>query len=186
MTLEERFGHPHWLQLHLCRRRQQRLPLPHAHRRAARRPLHRRHAEELCAQADIVAQAAKSPTSPAPTSPSYMTLSRPLKDADAIYTDVCTSMGFEHEATKRAPIFKPYQVNEALMAHAAPQPSSCTACPRTAMPKSPTPSSTGRSRSSSTRPKTACTPRRLPPHAPGRRQAAAHQSAPRLAWNHRP
>jgi ornithine carbamoyltransferase len=40
--------------------------------------------------------------------------------ADAIYTDVCTSMGFEHEVTKRAPIFKPYQVNEALMAHAAP------------------------------------------------------------------
>jgi ornithine carbamoyltransferase len=40
--------------------------------------------------------------------------------ADAVYTDVCTSMGFEHEVTKRAPIFKPYQVNEALMAHAAP------------------------------------------------------------------
>jgi ornithine carbamoyltransferase len=43
-----------------------------------------------------------------------------VKDADAIYTDVCTSMGFEHEATRRAPIFKPYQVNETLMAHAAP------------------------------------------------------------------
>ena len=43
-----------------------------------------------------------------------------VTDADAIYTDVCTSMGFEHEATKRAPIFKPFQVNEALMAHAAP------------------------------------------------------------------
>jgi ornithine carbamoyltransferase len=40
--------------------------------------------------------------------------------ADAVYTDVCTSMGFEHEVTKRAPIFKPYQVNEVLMAHAAP------------------------------------------------------------------
>ena len=40
--------------------------------------------------------------------------------ADAIYTDVCTSMGFEHEAARRAPIFKPYQVNEALMAHAQP------------------------------------------------------------------
>ena len=39
--------------------------------------------------------------------------------ADAIYTDVCTSMGSEHEATKRAPIFKPYQVNEALMSHAS-------------------------------------------------------------------
>jgi ornithine carbamoyltransferase len=40
--------------------------------------------------------------------------------ADAVYTDVCTSMGFEHEATKRAPIFKPYQVNEDLMSHAQP------------------------------------------------------------------
>jgi ornithine carbamoyltransferase len=39
-------------------------------------------------------------------------------DADAIYTDVCTSMGQEHEAARRAPIFKPFQVNEALMAHA--------------------------------------------------------------------
>jgi ornithine carbamoyltransferase len=41
--------------------------------------------------------------------------------ADAVYTDVCTSMGFEHEETKRAPIFKPYQVNEALMAYAKPE-----------------------------------------------------------------
>jgi len=39
--------------------------------------------------------------------------------AEAIYTDVCTSMGSEHEAMKRAPIFKPYQVNEALMARAS-------------------------------------------------------------------
>ena len=38
--------------------------------------------------------------------------------AAVVYTDACTSMGFEHEATKRAPIFKPYQVNEALMAQA--------------------------------------------------------------------
>jgi ornithine carbamoyltransferase len=35
--------------------------------------------------------------------------------ADAIYTDVCVSMGYEHESTKRAPIFRPFQVNEALM-----------------------------------------------------------------------
>ena len=40
--------------------------------------------------------------------------------ADAVYTDVCTSMGFEHEAARRAPIFKPYQVNEELMSHAQP------------------------------------------------------------------
>jgi ornithine carbamoyltransferase len=38
--------------------------------------------------------------------------------ADAIYTDVCTSMGQEHESARRAPLFKPYQVNEALMANA--------------------------------------------------------------------
>jgi ornithine carbamoyltransferase len=38
--------------------------------------------------------------------------------ADAIYTDVCTSMGQEHEAARRAPIFKPFQVNEALMQNA--------------------------------------------------------------------
>ncbi|MHB1022061.1 MAG: ornithine carbamoyltransferase [Acidobacteriaceae bacterium] len=43
-----------------------------------------------------------------------------VEGADAIYTDVCTSMGFEHEATKRAPIFAPYQVNEKLMSLAAP------------------------------------------------------------------
>jgi len=40
--------------------------------------------------------------------------------ADAIYTDVCTSMGQEHEAARRAPIFKPYQVNEELLSHAQP------------------------------------------------------------------
>jgi len=40
--------------------------------------------------------------------------------ADAIYTDVCVSMGMEHESAKRAPIFRPFQVNEALMAKAKP------------------------------------------------------------------
>ncbi len=44
--------------------------------------------------------------------------SKAVTGAHAVYTDVCTSMGSEHEATKRAPIFKPYQVNEALMAQA--------------------------------------------------------------------
>ncbi len=57
------------------------------------------------------------------TGGSITLLNDPVKavtGADAVYTDVCTSMGFEHESTKRAPIFKPYQVNEALMAHAQP------------------------------------------------------------------
>jgi len=43
-----------------------------------------------------------------------------VKDSDAIYTDVCVSMGMEHESTKRQPIFRPFQVNEALMAEAKP------------------------------------------------------------------
>jgi ornithine carbamoyltransferase len=42
-----------------------------------------------------------------------------VEGADAVYTDVCVSMGMEHESTKRAPIFRPFQVNEALMSKAA-------------------------------------------------------------------
>jgi ornithine carbamoyltransferase len=40
--------------------------------------------------------------------------------ADAIYTDVCVSMGMEHESTKRQPIFRPFQINEELMKKAKP------------------------------------------------------------------
>jgi ornithine carbamoyltransferase len=43
-----------------------------------------------------------------------------VEGADAVYTDVCVSMGMEHESTKRAPIFRPFQVNEALMQKAQP------------------------------------------------------------------
>ncbi|PDW04965.1 ornithine carbamoyltransferase [Candidatus Viridilinea mediisalina] len=40
------------------------------------------------------------------------------RGANAIYTDVWTSMGQEHEAARRRPVFQPYQVNAALMAQA--------------------------------------------------------------------
>jgi ornithine carbamoyltransferase len=43
-----------------------------------------------------------------------------VRDADAVYTDVWTSMGQEAEADGRSPVFAPYQVNAALMAHARP------------------------------------------------------------------
>jgi len=43
-----------------------------------------------------------------------------VEGADAVYTDVCVSMGYEHESTKRAPIFRPFQVNEGLMSKAQP------------------------------------------------------------------
>jgi ornithine carbamoyltransferase len=41
------------------------------------------------------------------------------QDADAVYTDVWTSMGQEAEATDRRAIFEPYQVNGDLMSLAA-------------------------------------------------------------------
>jgi ornithine carbamoyltransferase len=43
-----------------------------------------------------------------------------LAGAQAVYTDVWASMGQEDEAAARAKIFAPYQVNDALMKHAAP------------------------------------------------------------------
>jgi ornithine carbamoyltransferase len=43
-----------------------------------------------------------------------------VTDADAVYTDVWTSMGMESEAAARRELFTPYQVNAALMSHAQP------------------------------------------------------------------
>ncbi len=44
-----------------------------------------------------------------------------VSGAQAVYTDVWTSMGQERETQKRAKIFAPYQVNAALMSHALPE-----------------------------------------------------------------
>ena len=46
--------------------------------------------------------------------------SQAVMGADAVYTDVWASMGQEAEAAERAKIFAAYQVDEALMAQAAP------------------------------------------------------------------
>jgi ornithine carbamoyltransferase len=40
--------------------------------------------------------------------------------AHALYTDVWASMGQEHEAAQRRPVFRPYQLNAALLAQAGP------------------------------------------------------------------
>ena len=42
-----------------------------------------------------------------------------VQGADAVYTDTWVSMGHEHESERRAHLFTPYQVNEALMSEAA-------------------------------------------------------------------
>ncbi len=41
-----------------------------------------------------------------------------VRDADVVYTDTWTSMGQEQEAIERRAIFPPYQINDALLAHA--------------------------------------------------------------------
>jgi ornithine carbamoyltransferase len=43
-----------------------------------------------------------------------------VQGADAVYTDVWTSMGQEDEAAGRLSVFAPYQVNAALMSKAGP------------------------------------------------------------------
>ena len=43
-----------------------------------------------------------------------------VRDADAVYTDVWTSMGRESEAKERRARFLGFEVNESLLAHAAP------------------------------------------------------------------
>lgn len=43
-----------------------------------------------------------------------------VKDADAVYADVWTSMGQEEESAKRLVDFKDYQINDSLVAHAKP------------------------------------------------------------------
>ncbi len=43
-----------------------------------------------------------------------------VRGVDAIYTDVWTSMGQERQSEQRRQVFAPYQVNTALMKHAAP------------------------------------------------------------------
>jgi ornithine carbamoyltransferase len=43
-----------------------------------------------------------------------------VRDVDAVYTDVWTSMGHEAESEKRRQAFAPYQVNEGLLRHAKP------------------------------------------------------------------
>lgn len=44
--------------------------------------------------------------------------SEAVASADAVYTDVWTSMGFEQQAAERRRVFQPYQVNARLMAMA--------------------------------------------------------------------
>ena len=62
-------------------------------------------AERLAAESDASIAVTSSPA-------------EAVAGADAIYTDVWTSMGQEHETARRRPVFQPYQVNAELMGQA--------------------------------------------------------------------
>ncbi|GAB4188697.1 MAG: ornithine carbamoyltransferase [Roseiflexaceae bacterium] len=64
-------------------------------------------AEQLAAESDATITIGSSPE-------------ELVAGVDAVYTDVWTSMGQEHEAARRRPVFQPYQVNAALLSHASP------------------------------------------------------------------
>jgi ornithine carbamoyltransferase len=71
-----------------------------------------------------------------------------VRGADAVYTDVWTSMGQESEADNRGRIFAPYQVNAALMSHAKPGPTRSSTHPSRSSSISRRIGSTRRKRSS--------------------------------------
>ena len=74
----------------------------------------------------------------APSSRLFRDPREAVAGADAVYTDVWTSMGQEDEAAERgSDRSRPYQVNDALMARAEPARCSCTACRRIAATRSP-------------------------------------------------
>ncbi|WP_174842803.1 ornithine carbamoyltransferase [Candidatus Oscillochloris fontis] len=62
-------------------------------------------AEVLAAESDATITITTSPT-------------EAVTDAHAVYTDVWASMGQEHEAARRRPVFEPYRVDANLMAQA--------------------------------------------------------------------
>ena len=74
-----------------------------------------RAAARACASASPRAPALGATARRSPTIPIAA-----VRGADAVYTDVWTSMGQEDEAADALRVFGRYQVNAALMAHAAP------------------------------------------------------------------
>ena len=82
------------------------------------------------------------------------------QDADVLYTDVWASMGQEGEFNQRKLVFEGYQINDAVMAVAHPEAMVQHCLPATGGRRSPPRSLRPTPTRSSTRRKTASTPRR--------------------------
>lgn len=73
-----------------------------------------------CPHPDIIAQAEHLAATHGGSIHITHTPTEAVEGVDAIYTDVWCSMGQEHEATRRRPIFLPYQINATLLSCARP------------------------------------------------------------------
>lgn len=69
----------------------------------------------------VVRQAKKRATGTSGAVVAHSSPQEAVKSANAVYTDVWTSMGFEQEETDRDKVFQPYQLNEELYALADPK-----------------------------------------------------------------
>ena len=83
-----------------------------------------------------------------------------VRGANAVYTDVWTSMGQDDDRERRLRDLEPYRVDTHSSASPRPTPWRSTACPRTSGRRSPLMSSTVLAASPGSRPRTACTRRR--------------------------
>src|SRR3984885_6764908 len=70
---------------------------------------------------ETVLVSAPAPASQGGTVTTFVDPVAAVQGADAVYTDVWASMGEEAEASARDTLFRPYQVNDALMEAAGPQ-----------------------------------------------------------------
>ncbi len=117
-TLKERIGQLEGPNARLRRRRQQRRDVAHASECHAGHERADRIAERVRAQRG---RAGGVPSRRAAHGATISTTTDPVAavtGADAVYTDVWTSMGQEKELAKRGRVFPAYQVNETLMAAA--------------------------------------------------------------------
>jgi ornithine carbamoyltransferase len=89
---------------------------------AARLGVHLRIATpaEYAPLADVIAEAKRAARETRAKIELFTDPREAVAGAQGVYTDSWTSMGFEAEEKVRKSVFAPYQVNKALMAHAAP------------------------------------------------------------------
>ena len=153
---------PRGPQARLLGRRQQRRPLAGRGRRQDRHARRHLHARRTTGPTTASSPARRTtPQRPARRSSSPATCARPSRAPTSIYTDTFTSMGQEAEHDVRLAALRAYQVNVALLELAGPQVQG-HALPAGALGRGDHRRGAvlAATRSSSTRPRTACTRRR--------------------------